>query len=83
MLRRREHIHFKPTGQSFTCKKEFDLAHEEFFTGELTEDFMHYCADQALHAFWINYRSKENKIRKEAFCQKFRELINEMLKEIQ
>lgn len=81
-MKRREYIHFKPTGETFESKKQFDEAHEKFFTGELDEDFMHYCGEISLHAFWVNYKDRENKIKKEDFCQKFKELINKMLKEM-
>lgn len=81
-MRRREYIHFRPTGENFATKKEFDEAHSNFFTGDLDENFMHYCAETALHAFWINYQHRDKKVRKEEFCQRFKELINQMLKEL-
>lgn len=82
MHKRNEYIHFKPTNQNFTNLKDFQQAHSDFFNGDLTEEFVYYCADQALHAFWINYKAKQEKIDKEVFNKKFKELINAMLKEI-
>lgn len=79
---KREYIYFKPTNEHFVCKKDFDEAHNQFHSGDLTEEFMHYCAEKALHAFWVNYKDKDQKITKPEFCQKFKELINQMLKEM-
>lgn len=79
---KKEYIYFKPTNEHFNSKKDFDEAHLQFYTGELSEDFMHYCSEKALHAFWVNYKDREHKATKEEFCQKFKELINQMLKEI-
>lgn len=76
------YIYFKPTNEHFASKKDFDEAHNKFHNGELNEDFMYYCAEKALHAFWINYKDREEKVSKQEFCQKFKELINEMLKEM-
>lgn len=81
-MKPREYIYFKPTGEHFSTKKDFDEAHAQFYQGELTEDFMNYCAEKALHAFWINYKDRPDKVDKQVFCQKFKELINQMLKEM-
>lgn len=72
---------FKPTGEVISIS-EIQKAHDDFFHGELTEEFACYCAKEAMHAFWINYRTSEKKIRKEEFCKKFKEIVNKMLDEI-
>lgn len=79
---KKEYIYFKPTNEHFSCKQDFDNAHTQFYTGDLSEEFMHHCAEKSLHAFWVNYKDRETKVSKEDFCQKFKELINKMLKEM-
>lgn len=81
-LKRHETIYFRPTNQSFASKKDFDEAMIKFYNGPLTEEFMHYCAEGALRSFWLNYKSRNNKVDKKVFCQKFKEFINQLLKEL-
>ena len=79
---KQDFIYFKPRDQYCSSKKEFDEICADFFEGDLTEDYIMYCAQQAMHAFWLNYRSKEKKIEKELFNEKLKELVNQMLKEM-
>ena len=72
---------FKPTGKVVPVD-EIKKTHDEFYHGDLTEDFAEYCAHEAVHAFWINYKVRGKKVRKEIFCKKFKEIVNEMLNEI-
>lgn len=74
-------ILFKPTGELVPVK-EIKKKHDEFFHGELTEEFAEYCAHEAMHAFWINYQTHDKKIRKEVFGQKLKELVNNLLEEL-
>lgn len=72
---------FKPTSKYYETQEEYDKAHEEFFEGDISEEFIQYCAHEAFHAFWFNYKGKERKIGKEKFREKIKELVNQMLKE--
>lgn len=81
-MNRNEHIFFRPTGESFESKAEFDDAHHAFFTGALDEDFAFYLAQESMHAFWLNYKAREDKISKEKFSVRFKELVNQMLKDL-
>jgi hypothetical protein len=69
---------FRPTGKTISTK-ELKKEHDQFFHGDLTEEFADYCAHKAIHAFWVNYKITGKKIRKEVFCKKFKEIVNELL----
>jgi hypothetical protein len=69
---------FKPTGQLVPVKK-IKKEYQEFYSGELTEEFALYCASESIHAFWVNYKNHDKKIEKEMFSKYFKEIINEML----
>jgi hypothetical protein len=75
-------LFFKPTNQYLSSTKELTKAHCEFYTGELDEDYALFCTKEAIHAFWVNYSQREIKCDKQAFGNKLKILINELLSEL-
>lgn len=70
---------FAPTGEHYLTQKDLDEAAQRFYSGDLSEEFALYCVKHSVHAFWINYRLRPEKVKKEEFMAKFKVLVNEML----
>lgn len=74
--------YFKPHDKMYDNFGEFDNVRKIFFDGELTEDYALHAAKEAIHSFWLNYQTKENKISKPEFDQIMKEFVNQLLEEL-
>jgi hypothetical protein len=74
---------FAPTGEHFPTQKDLDEAAQNFFQGDLSEEYAFYVAKRAIHAFWINYKQIGHKVKKEDFQKCFTAIINEVLKKVE
>ncbi len=70
---------FNPTGEYYPTQKDLDEAAERFYSGDLSEEFALYCVKHCVHAFWINYKVRPEKVKKEEFMARCKILINDML----
>jgi hypothetical protein len=75
-------FYFAPTGEHFSTQKDLDKAAQDFYQGDLSEEYAFYVAKKCIHAFWINYKENGQKVKKEDFQKCFTCIINEILKKV-
>lgn len=73
---------FAPTGEQYFTQKDLEEAANRFYSGDLSEEFAVYYAKHSIHAFWINYKACNKKVKKQDFQKHFTILVNEMLKKV-
>jgi hypothetical protein len=75
-------FYFAPTEKHFNTQSDLDKAAQDFYQGELSEEYAFYVAKRCIHAFWINYKESGYKVNKEEFQKCFTTIINEALRKV-